>query len=166
MQQQIWIKDNFINNKLCAELIKFFETYYNDLGAQFSDRKLLNFSHIIDQLSNDNPKQDIDHIKYLQTKLDQNIGVIDPSAFINYSHIVRRDKDSFQLSHTDFDYHSWTSILYLNEDFIGGETCIENEIISPQSGTLITFKGNCLEHQVLPVTSGRRYNILVWYKTI
>lgn len=166
MQQKIWIKDNFITKELCSILIKFFEQNYDLLGAQFSDRKLLNFSHIIDQLSNDSPQQDVDYIKYLQTKIDQNIGIIDTDAFINYSHIVRRDKDSFQLAHTDFNYHTWTSILYLNDDFAGGETRIENEIIQPQTGTLITFQGNTLEHEVMPVTSGQRYNLLVWYKSI
>lgn len=166
MEQKIWIKDNFITKELCSKIINFFDNTYESLGAKFSDRELLNFSHIIDQLSNDDPQQDIDDVKYIQTKLDQNIGIIDPSAFINYSHIVKRGVDSYQLSHTDFDYHSWTSILYLNDNFVGGETRILDEVINPSTGMLVTFQGNVLPHEVLPVTKGYRYNILVWYKTV
>lgn len=163
---RIYLKDNFLNNNECHDLVKFFDKNFENHGIIFDDRKIINLQKASIELSNDEYYNDADIIKSLNSKLEYNIKGIDTSSFINYSHITVREKDNFQHSHVDFDYHTWTSVLYLNENFEGGETCVEGEIIKPMQGSIITFQGNKLRHEVLPVTQGIRYTILVWYKSL
>ena len=161
----IYVKDNFLTNKECRALIDFFNNYYDQHGIIFDDRKIIHIPLLTVNLSNNDAINDADLLKHISSKLEYNIKGIDNSAYVNYSHITMREIDNFQEYHFDFDYHTYTSVLYLNDDFTGGETEVEGNVIEPVEGTLITFAGNVLEHRVLPVKQGKRYTILVWYKS-
>lgn len=53
-----------------------------------------------------------------------------------------------------------SSLIYWNDDYLGGEICFPNQSITlkPKAGTLILFpSNNNFPHQVLPVTQGLRY---------
>lgn len=160
----VYIKDNFLSNNECQNLIDFFDKHHASIGTVFDDRKLINIQVASVELSNDKAKNDADYLKFFQKKLDVNIHSIEPRAFINYATIACRSIGNFQLGHLDFDYHEYTSIIYLNDDFEGGETRVGTEIIKPKKGTILTFQGNVIEHEVLPIIKGTRYNVLVWYK--
>lgn len=71
----------------------------------------------------------------------------------------------------------YTGLLYLNEDYKGGEIILEDQsikerfsddiigndvLIKPAPGTLIYFTEDIF-HKVLPVTSGTRYNIVMFF---
>lgn len=59
-----------------------------------------------------------------------------------------------------------SALLYLNEDYAGGEIYfpVQNFLIKPKAGTLIFFEGNYdTPHEVRPVQSGERYNIISFY---
>lgn len=61
-----------------------------------------------------------------------------------------------------------TILIYLNEDYEGGELEFNNFGISikPKARTLIAFPSYIeYTHQVHPVTSGERYTIVSWIKT-
>jgi predicted 2-oxoglutarate/Fe(II)-dependent dioxygenase YbiX len=49
-----------------------------------------------------------------------------------------------------------TVLLYLNEDFTGGETVVENEVVIPETGMLLLFR-HPLVHESKPLLSGRKY---------
>lgn len=51
-----------------------------------------------------------------------------------------------------------TAILYLNDDYVGGEISFpeQNLVIKPKPGSVVIFKSNTL-HEVLPITEGSRY---------
>jgi|RhiMetdeSRZDD1v2_1073273.scaffolds.fasta_scaffold2468003_1 predicted 2-oxoglutarate/Fe(II)-dependent dioxygenase YbiX len=50
-----------------------------------------------------------------------------------------------------------TFMLYLNEDFEGGETVFQNGIrVKPESGMILVFR-HTLYHEGVAVTSGRKY---------
>ncbi len=59
--------------------------------------------------------------------------------------VPHRDKDDGyttkekQGEHLDFDHHTHTSILYLNDDYKGGETVINNMTMKPKKGAIIIF---------------------------
>jgi predicted 2-oxoglutarate/Fe(II)-dependent dioxygenase YbiX len=56
-------------------------------------------------------------------------------------------------------------ILYLNDDFEGGETVFENEtIIKPKKGRLLVFSNGIFLHKVNLITKGERYVIAGWFK--
>jgi hypothetical protein len=54
---------------------------------------------------------------------------------------------------------AWTSIVFLNDDFEGGELIIDNCIIKPKKNQLILFTGN-LPHVVAPIISGERFTLV------
>mgnify|MGYP000491598586 CR=1 FL=1 len=162
----VYVKDKFLTSQECHTLIDFFNKYYEQYGILFDDRKIIHIPKITVDLSNDDPRNDADLLKHITSKLEHNIKNIDTSAYVNYSHITMREIDNYQEYHYDFNYHTYTSVLYLNDDFEGGETEVEDKVIEPLQGSLITFAGNVLQHRVLPVKQGKRYTILVWYKSL
>ena len=59
---------------------------------------------------------------------------------------------------------TYAAILYLNDDFLGGETFFEpGPMIRPQRGTLIGFHGASLLHGVRIVTLGTRLTMPMWF---
>ena len=105
------------------------------------------------------------HFKVLLSKLNYLIKSHSKDSLINYSQIVEWPEKSSQDEHIDFDYHPFTSILYLNDNYTGGETMVGNKKICPKKGKLILFDGNNIKHQVLEITSGIRYTNATWYIT-
>jgi predicted 2-oxoglutarate/Fe(II)-dependent dioxygenase YbiX len=66
------------------------------------------------------------------------------------------------------DHKDLTCILYLNDDYEGGELTFNffNKTIRPKSGQVITFPSNWRYlHKVSTITSGERYAIVIWFKT-
>jgi 2OG-Fe(II) oxygenase superfamily len=60
----------------------------------------------------------------------------------------------------------YSGLLYLNDEYSGGELEFtkQNLKIKPKPGTLIIFKGDETKpHQVLPVLSGNRANIVMFF---
>jgi len=101
--------------------------------------------------------------KFLHTKLTNLIQYHSKNSIVNYTEIVKWPKGERQPSHKDFDFHTYTSIIYLNDDFVGGETKVENQIIKPKKGKLILFDGSKLNHEVLEIKEGVRYTNATWY---
>jgi len=57
-----------------------------------------------------------------------------------------------------------TSITYLNEGYLGGETAFDNGvIIKPKIGKTVFFDGKKYLHGVNPVTKGKRFVLAIWY---
>jgi predicted 2-oxoglutarate/Fe(II)-dependent dioxygenase YbiX len=59
-----------------------------------------------------------------------------------------------------------SSILYLNDDFLGGEIefCLMGQRVKPKPGMLVLFYGGWENlHMVRPVEVGKRYCIVNWY---
>ena len=50
----------------------------------------------------------------------------------------------------------WTFLLYLNDDFAGGETEFETLTVAPQQGAALCFRHE-LRHKGCAVTAGRKY---------
>jgi hypothetical protein len=60
----------------------------------------------------------------------------------------------------------FAAILYLNDDFTGGETFFEGTGFTgtPRTGRLIAFPGRHLRHGVHRITAGTRYTLALWFK--
>ena len=87
--------------------------------------------------------------------------------YIERMEIVKWPSDSFQDKHFDHSrtYTSLASITYLNDDFEGGQTCVEDErlCVNPKTGTTFFFDGQKYEHNVTHVKNGTRYTLAIWY---
>lgn len=160
----IQVIENFIPSYACQWIINFHQQYFNRFG-NIDD----NYRHVIDitevehELRFDNEFNDSDPLKFLKSRFQNYIYSLDKHAFINYCKIVRWPKNSYQPKHLDFHYHSYTSILYLNNNSNGGELIVDNKTFLPKQGSLISFQGNLLIHEVKKVLEDR-YTVSVWYK--
>ena len=66
----------------------------------------------------------------------------------------------------DNPYRDYSSIVYLNDDYEGGNTIFpkQNYKTIPKSGKLIVFpSGSSHPHGVTEVTSGIRYTLAMWF---
>ncbi len=149
--------ENFISDKESKYFINFHNKYY-DLEKNYSVKHRQTEVIQCDVLL-DKPK-----IKQINNMLNKFVQKINKKYVVNYFQIVRWPTYESQEEHFDFDIHPYTSILYLNDDFEGGETIVGNKIIKPKKCKLISFNGNKIKHQVNTITKGIRYTIPCWYK--
>ena len=67
------------------------------------------------------------------------------------------------LDRTERD-RQYSVVVYLNDDFEGGETQVWNDIIKPQKGKALVFPSHwTYPHRALPVTKGTKYALVTWY---
>ena len=164
MSNEVYLTDNFLSDDMCNWFMSFHQTMFPLYGSEFENRRIINLTEVTHVLYNNNLPYDVtDYLKIDQANLTTEGRKHDPQAFPNYIHCTEWTAPIYQPIHTDFDEHVWTSILYLNDNFTGGNTIIEGERIPPKKGSVITFKGE-LKHGVEEVTEGNRYTISVWYK--
>lgn len=55
-----------------------------------------------------------------------------------------------------------TSIILLSNDFVGGDTYINDKVINLEKGDGVLFDGGRQYHEVKPVTEGTRYALNLW----
>ena len=82
--------------------------------------------------------------------------------------IVKRGEGSFMDNHYDTNHtdevDKFAFLIYLNEDFEGGETVIEEETtIVPKTGRILLFTNGILFHKVNKIIKGDRYVIAGWF---
>jgi len=136
----IEIYNDFLSNDESSELIEY---YTSNL-----DREIINTNNVytfngIDILNYDN--------LLISKKLDLNKATTRRVQLINKS-IITTQK---------FHRHTinWTYLIFLNDDYVGGELVIDNFTVSPRKNQLIIFSGK-LKHKVNQVSFGNRYTFV------
>ena len=86
--------------------------------------------------------------------------------------INRYDEGGFMSSHVDNIHHSHgqqygypqvSCLLYLNDDYEGGDFYVAGHKFSPKKGSAIIFPSNFLfPHEAKVVTKGTRWSIVTW----
>lgn len=68
----------------------------------------------------------------------------------------------------EFPNREYASIIYMNDDFEGGEIYIPdlNFEMKPKKGRLICFRGGILHHGVRAITKGMRLTNICWFEVI
>lgn len=150
--------ENFLSLEACNWLINFhknnFEKTLNKYSHYHRTTEAIDLSNIIE----------LDETKKLIAHFTSHIRTINKKAYINYFQIVRWPSRESQPAHIDKPEHILTSILYLNDNFKGGETKVGNKIIKPKAGKIVTFEGNKVKHSVRKIIEGQRYTVPIWYK--
>ena len=86
---------------------------------------------------------------------------------LNYDQIVFWPPSSFKDMHKDglIDKNNdWTSVCYLNDDYEGGKTMIESDLIKPRKGRLVVFPSKKMSHGVSLVKRIPRYTYIAWWQ--
>ena len=85
---------------------------------------------------------------------------------VNYMQIIKYQEE------TSFPWHkdatdpndTATSMLFLNDDFLGGELVIAGHKIQTKTGTVVGFNNSTeVWHGVAPIIKGKRYVLAIWY---
>tara|TARA_R100001594_G_scaffold135365_1_gene177052 strand:+ start:579 stop:1025 length:447 start_codon:yes stop_codon:yes gene_type:complete len=87
---------------------------------------------------------------------------------LNYLQIVKWPNGSFMDNHRDGQVvkeNDYTCICYLNSDYKGGRTIIENMFMNNDVGDFIFFNSKKLLHGVEKV-EGTRYTMSSWYQKL
>jgi len=91
------------------------------------------------------------------------------NAEIDWFQIVKWPINSTQNLHFDSTSNKTvlSSIVYLNDNFIGGQTYYEDgTIFKPKKGRGLFFDGQYHKHGVKPVGENIRYVVAAWYKKL
>ena len=148
------IIDNFISELECNFFIDFYEKNKN-FSKKYRDVYPLEIPLV-------NPA-----IGFLKLKLNKISK--DFNAEIDWLQIVKWPINSKQDLHID-DASKDTilsSITYLNDNFTGGQTYFEKDIMFiPKRGRSLFFDGKYYRHGVTPVEKNIRYVVAVWYKKL
>lgn len=154
-KNKIFILDDVLSYDECNFLINFYHCGNKNKHNTTMHSDNLNFM--------DNNK-----IKLLYSKIETAINcLVENSVKIDWCQIVEWEKNSYQNLHYDTASLEtcFTSITYLNENFVGGETFMLNDlIVPPKKGRTVCFDGNYYYHGVNKILSGTRYTLPIWYK--
>jgi len=148
----VLIKDNLNSKEFCKNAINFYKKNKN---------KAKKFRNVFPL---DLKKEDleIDFINKIH-----NISKTINNSIIDWAQIVYWPKNSFQDFHFDnsSDKTTLSSICYLNDNYIGGQTYFEDgTIFTPITGRTLFFDGKYYLHGVKKIISGNRYVLAMWYK--
>jgi hypothetical protein len=152
--------ENFLSNDECNRLIEIHKKLFASQGWLHNETEVLDCMFML-------PSQSEDDIfgRYIHGKITEHIKAIDKSSFINFFQIVRWKEGLFMPSHFDFDFHTWTSVIYLNDEYKGGETVVGEKEVAPLKGKIVTFQGVSVLHSVNAISQGDRYTVPVWYRS-
>ena len=136
--------DNFINQEQCINLINYFN---NNLNNTKKYRDTITLSH-----------KDY----YIFHKLQTLFNFQDFSNTDNMEIVLWNAGSKMDL-HTD-NGDKLSFIIYLNDDYVGGETIIDDITVKSRTGRLILFSNGYYLHKVNEVKTNKRYTLIGWYK--
>ena len=111
------IVKNFINKKLCQFLIKWHEEYWPQLDGNLTEN---HFNQNVINIHN----IDKNEFKFIGARLNAEIQKISKYHYANYFQLTKWNTGCAAEAHKDIQNHIWSSILYLNNNFTGGETIV------------------------------------------
>lgn len=76
--------------------------------------------------------------------------------------IVMWPVDSYMKIHID-NGDKFSFFLYLNDDFEGGETVVEDITVKPKQGRIIVFSNGVMYHEVKQIKKNSRFMLAGWY---
>ena len=153
----IIVQDNWLQKQECEYLIHYYEINY------LKARKYKSYFPLVLQ-SNEIP--------FLQKKFNETVSKINGSEY-SYCGIVKWKPNTELYTHRDFEYteknvnngHVMASVVYLNDDYKGGQTFIDDgTVIEPAQGRAIFFDGIWYRHGVRTVKNNFRYTLAAWFK--
>ena len=170
--KKIFEQEDFLDSYICEQLIDYQEKNSpNDMSLDYWRSRLV--AHYDDDI-----KSMTDVIHSCIVKLINNF--YDDNVYLEFTSLVYWGKgmelklhaDNLWLKNPNKQHHTpqrdYSSILYLNDKFEGGETYFKNSEkeykVKPKTGKLIFFpSGADYPHGVKEITKGERYTLATWF---
>ena len=170
------VHDQAIQEWVCTDIIERFEELPI---VEIEETAQNNFATVDPEMQNKNHRyisQDRTHGNIYQHDGALFNHIIDSVSFalpkgwefgtINYMQIIKYPEESSFPWHKDATdpNDTATSMLFLNDDFLGGELTIAGHKIQTKVGTVVGFNNSTeVWHGVAPIIKGTRYVLAIWY---
>ena len=146
-----FLQDKFLTKKECKELIKLFESKPTPERFNTTYPMFLKIGQL--------PK--------LEDKINK-IGMEINKSVIDWFQIVKWPFPSTGMhihQDTASDQTTLSGIIYLNDNYKGGQTFFEDGTsFAPVTGRAVFFDGNYFKHGVSPIDKKDRYTVATWMK--
>jgi hypothetical protein len=159
-----YLKDNFLTKDECEHLIKLWEDYRNKRVYDFNNTVLARLNH---PASGDRWFADLQ--SYIGKKCS---ALADHEIVCDNIEVVQWKPGTFMRPHKDTQ-DICSAIVYLNDDFRGGETVIrfndprgQELIVEPKQGRMIVFSNGedtGYYHWVNKIKDSNRYTLALWF---
>ena len=147
------IIDNILKEEFCSSLIQYFENN-KEHAVPWCGTEILMLESA--------ERQFLNKLNFVYTSYLNNKGLLLCSSL---TQIVKWPVGVNKNPHLDDSRETdrLTSVTYLNEDYHGGETCLEGIKVKPEIGKTIFFDGTSHKHWVTEVKEKPRYALTLWY---
>lgn len=157
--------ENFLDESICDKLVQYFNNTSvrnTHIDGYFKDKTLC--PYLVDD------SVLLFNLLILQTKSVQTSSRLfykdnlDINLYLENWSIVQMLPGIDMEVHQDRIYRDCSSVLYLNDNFTGGETYFPNDNFTciPKKGKIVFFSSRTY-HGVTKVISGERYTLPCWY---
>lgn len=156
----ILIVPEHLPKTICSELIHVFNRN-EKISQEWNCTNPIELVHL------ENEKDIFLSKKAVEYVSDTIKSVFGQGIYVECAQVVRWNKGCFQTSHTDDarEHTCLVSITYLNDDFFGGKTILDECELSvkPQTGKTFAFDGKKYNHSVSKNIGAERYTLALWY---
>ena len=149
----IYLEDDFITESQSMSIIRYYE---DNLNLTYKH----GFSHPF-TIHSDNLI-----VKDIVSKITDKCKKFDDNIKLETLEIVKWPFNSRMGYHTDGDSNSsdvFAGMIYLNDNFLGGQTAFDNFQINAKLGRLLIFSNGHYRHSVRRVKFNTRYTLSAWY---
>ena len=173
----IYYYPNIMDSKMCNNIINYFDKSARWKQSTFSNAyKNTGTSKVaMDEYWIGPPDSYYQDLKIVFSKVVSDYIISSPTIqshnFTDFR-LNRYCVGGFMKTHVDSIHHSHgqkqgyphlTSLIFLNDNYDGGEFVLCNEPLKKEQGSAVVFPSNFMfPHQVKEVTKGKRYSVMVW----
>lgn len=171
---KIYEFENFLLDSECDILIKWFnetDKMPTNNSNLFNGRQI-NYVNIQDE----RVKKLVNYFRFKTTKLAMEV-FNEVELYPNYTDVVLWEPGGGMLVHSDnsnsdgtpntCSYRDYSGVLYLNDDFLGGETFFPDHgprFIKPKKGKLALYPSTIeYNHGVSTIVGKNRYTMPIWF---
>lgn len=168
MKRFISVNENFLSDGMYHTLREFAETtnlYDKNVNDTIWSKRIVHVGQAPDEIKTVGKE----YIKLVKEKITADFE-IETQIFTDILCFNRWRVDDMQHAHADdangFGWRKFGCVLYLNEEYEGGEIYFPNQNVSikPKANTLAFFPGDDeYLHGVKPITSGIRYTLSTFW---
>ena len=159
----MFIFNNFLDEETCLKYKKRIEYFYTQSESKYGADLASKFDSNLRTIDITNDPIGFQVKKFLELQLRFKL------------QFYQVQLQAWPISETPSKLHSHTekfraqgdynSLIYLNDDFEGGEFYTEHGLsLKPKTGTLTFFDGKNVMHGVKSIALKNRYTIIIWWK--
>ena len=150
----IYLEDNFISREQSRYIINYYKTHLDSVN-QYNLTYPLSILNTTDYSLKTISDRILSICKRFKNDVD-----------LDNLEIVKWPVKSHMKFHKDTKTGDvFASILYLNDNYIGGNTAFDSFQVDPKVGRLLIFSNSQYKHHVTKVIGKHRYALSFWYNT-